>query len=366
MKSRSRLWLGLIGFALGVAWGGVPAVQSAPYSLTGNLRLGFGFPSNFLGAVPHTPWPAPTGRVWATANATVQQTLGPDPVKMTFAPNQLTAPAVQRTLPIFLFNAKVFQASTALSAKWPKAAVTFQKAGRLGPATVTWCPGRPLPTPGLNPGCAGPQAGPLGSGLFRYTKTLNQFGGPGVASIGGNAAIHMVISGVAPCDWATGPCLAGVVPATPPASPAAGATFGFSTNAGVGAAPNLFNVRAIANGLITATSVVGTGAGLSNIATSFGAPWTTGKVTVSITDQTGPINEVFILSGSDARVAGVGTISLVSAAVVTRSITGTSANRGWLNLTVPEPSGLLGFSAALALVALLHGVALRRLPGHGG
>ena len=72
--------------------------------------------------------------------------------------------------------------------------------------------------------------------------------------------------------------------------------------------------------------------------------------------------EVFFLSGTDMRVAGVGNVSLVSGSLSTRALSGPNANRGWLSLTlaVPEPTAALGAVGALAMLGLCHGLVRRR------
>ena len=156
----------------------------------------------------------------------------------------------------------------------------------------------------------------------------------------------------------------------------------FASPAGVVAIGGPFNVKVstvaaipgpasgvfvgVANAAGTITSVLSSGiagSGVSNGAISYGAPWTTGRITVSNLAAS-PV-ETFILSGSDLRtpVSGLGTISLVSGALSIRSLSGPNANRGWLNLeviaAVPAlPPGAL--AAATGLLALTGGYLLHR------
>ncbi len=84
-------------------------------------------------------------------------------------------------------------------------------------------------------------------------------------------------------------------------------------------------------------------------------------LTVSVTANTGPSPEVFFLTGSDNRVDGIGNISLVAGGVSERTLTGPTANRGWLNFrVVPEPTRMLMLAAGLALLALLNRAHRRR------
>ena len=86
----------------------------------------------------------------------------------------------------------------------------------------------------------------------------------------------------------------------------------------------------------------------------------------SVTQNAGPTNEVFVLSGSDGRTAGgAGSISLVSGAFSARSLSGPNANRGWLNFQLTLPSAVpamtgRGMAGAAGLLALAGAFAVRR------
>lgn len=100
----------------------------------------------------------------------------------------------------------------------------------------------------------------------------------------------------------------------------------------------------------------------SALTSSVGFGWTTGAITLS---QPGAAPaQVFFLSGTDMRVSGVGSVSLVSGALGMRSLTGPDTSRGWLRLTLPEPGATLAASAALATLGLAH--AARRHRGRTG
>ncbi len=95
---------------------------------------------------------------------------------------------------------------------------------------------------------------------------------------------------------------------------------------------------------------------MANPAISWGGPWSTGLLIVEQPLASPP--ETFTLSGSDNRVNGVGSLSLVSGSVSTRGVSGPNANRGWLNLelgikkvVVPSISDP-GFAAVFGLIAL--------------
>ena len=99
--------------------------------------------------------------------------------------------------------------------------------------------------------------------------------------------------------------------------------------------------------------------GLTNMAASTGYPWTTGMLTVAA-PAAGGGGEIFMLSGMDSRVNGVGVIQLVSGTLSRRTVTGPNANRAWLQINVPEPGVTLGALGALGMLALCHGLARRR------
>jgi IPTL-CTERM motif len=127
-------------------------------------------------------------------------------------------------------------------------------------------------------------------------------------------------------------------------------------------ANGVFQIRVAANGVITYITPTGLGApGIPNPATSVGGPWTTGMLTVSVTQNAGSTNEVFVLSGSDARVNGLGSISLVSGAISNRTLTAPNANRGWLNITVGQQAPTLGTWGIAALALLLAGAATMKI-----
>jgi uncharacterized protein GlcG (DUF336 family) len=99
--------------------------------------------------------------------------------------------------------------------------------------------------------------------------------------------------------------------------------------------------------------------GLTNMAASTGYPWTTGMLTLRAPLAPGG-GEVFMITGMDSRVGGVGVIQLVSGTLSRRGVTGPNANRAWLRLNLPEPSATLGTLGALGMLALCHGLARRR------
>jgi len=326
--------MALVGLA------GTASAVHKTYALGGNARyqIGGGLP------LPVTLTPAPNGRVLPVPNARVLQTLGPDPVKMTIEPAQLTDPAAPEfAIGVFNNNAALFSVQSNLGFRFPapqNGNVVFQAGGRTGAPTTTVIPGGGIP------------------GSLRYVATGNQFGGPAQAAISGTAKVWAIAVNPPPCNpGAT--CIAAKIVANPASVNAAGAAFGF-TNATtpVNQVPGIYVVGANSAGTIFFRTPTPNGnPGPTNAANSAGGPWTTGMITVSQPGASGPI-EIFTLQGSDGRVNGVGNISLVAGAVSTRTLSGPNGNRGWLNLTITDPGNnpvpavsSWGLAALMVLIA---------------
>jgi hypothetical protein len=369
-----RLSISLVtfGFAAGLCAG---IAQAAPHSLTGNSRaqIGNGLP------IPITGQPVPGGRIFAIPGAIVHQTLGPDPKNMRQDPGQFRAGNLQNTvtpnininLGVFPSNSKVFQVRTQIAISGPGALVpppppskaSLKAGGRTGASAVQFCAGSTVPPAG-NPGCLTAGAGGGINGSVRFTKTANQFGGPGQSNAGGNADVALRVGGTPP-----GVVTAIFAFATPAGTGAAGGPFGFSnmTAGGVpGMASGVGVFSATAAGNISGmTLVAGLGSGIANPATSYGVPWTTGMLTISVTLNVGPPS-IFVMTGMDSRVSGVGAISLVSGSVSARALSGPNANRAWANYVVgpqilPTPAmSTHGLAAAFGLLALAGGYVLHR------
>jgi hypothetical protein len=269
-------------------------------------------------------------------------------------------------------NPNLMMVSTSLTMKFPASAgvgsppapgtVTFAAGGRTGPATLTWCPGWAPTNP---PTCTNPNTKGL-AGMLTYKKTAAQFGGPAQAQLGGAKATIWAVAGTSPppCKHAIfggvgTQCRAIVAYASVAPLVAAGGPFGYqNATTPVQKPMNFYYVSANSNGTIGLKAPVAT-VPFVNSATSYGAPWTTGQLTIQQTAAAGT-PETFTITGSDARVAGIGNISLVSGSVSQRAASGPNANRGWLNLSVslkaaPLPSiSSWGFAS---LAFLLLGIA---------
>ena len=79
----------------------------------------------------------------------------------------------------------------------------------------------------------------------------------------------------------------------------------------------------------------------------------------------GATAEIFIRTGSDGRTTGdgrdlSGQVSLIAGAISDRTLSGPNANRGWLQMYVPEPGTTLGAVGALLTLLALHSVTRRR------
>ena len=364
---------------LGLAFVLVAAVATSAeaqrsYPLTGNSRgqIGDGLP------IPIGFTAAPNGKVNVKSGARVVQTAGPDPKQITF-PNEhvLTFDGPDFNLPVFLLNSAVFQVKTNVSINWPApnggpaglgSGLTFMAGGRTGGSTVTWCPGQAV-SGGGNPACTDPGTGAPGNhaiaGFLKYTKTTNQFGGAIRGNAGGTADVGLklaVPSPPLPCDHAQpagaggSPCRVVFALASPRPVGRIGGPFLTAGATTPGAGPpgpgGVRNAKIAANGEILSVTSPGLGAGAANPATNFGGPYTTGMVTVNQSAALGT-PEVFVLTGSDNRVNGVGTISLVAGGLSDRALSGPNANRAWLNFTVGgDTPGLSSWGVGLVAVML--------------
>jgi hypothetical protein len=319
--------------------------QAQTYSLSGNLRsqIGAGVP------LPITFTAIPDGKVVLPPGATVKQTWGPDPKAMILVdqPGALFGPQTT-TVQIFVTQPNVLQIKTSLIVDGPAAGTAVLSAGgRTGPATFTWCPGQPLPTASFNPACtnvamATAVHGASMNASIRYQATANQFGGVSQLTLAGGASQVLRVGSVPlPCKAIQlgGPdpsCFAAFSLPAVPATSVRGGPIG-AAHIVPAVLPALVHPVGIAGGG-TVTSVAPTPVGTfpGNTVRSYGGPWTTGKVTVRAPAAGGGAS-VFYLQGSDKRVDGVGSISLVAGGVSHRSLAGDDANRSWAHFVVGLP-----------------------------
>lgn len=346
----------VLSIALALVWATAASAQWARYPITGGsvqYQIGDGLPIPILTGAQAIP------------GALIRQPIaGADPRPLQLIPGQFTHPGTPFTLALFNNNSAVFQVRTAIPIDFPVAYANLLPGGRTGAPVVSFCAGSDVTATG-NPGCAGPGAGSGINGLLRYTSTANQFGGPARGFAGGSAdvALNPGVPTV-PCDYAVNPgCQVIFALATPAGTGAQGATFNAKVStSGAAPSPGLFNAVIGAGGAIASVTPTGIAPGLPNPATSYGAPWTTGMLTVQNTAAFGS-PETFVLSGSDNRVSGVGTISLVAGSTSDRGISGPNANRGWLTITIGDVTGTPALSTwgIGALAVVLAGAAVRRL-----
>jgi hypothetical protein len=349
--------VGALSIVLGI-WA-TSAQAQTQYSLSGNARyqIGDGLP------IPIRATPAPDGGVKVGNNAggfldgtAVVSQKGSDPMTITMPKGLAKNPAFPINIDLLSKNPAVFQVNTTVVASFPAATKTFKANGRQGYKTVAWCPGDGPITASGNPACADPATGGTGgnviNGRMIYTKKAlgNQFGGnAGVRFTGAaNVALNIFASNDPETGCGGNPCKVRFALATPVpiASPTSQASFG-QTGMSPGAAPNpgAFTANMTNNGkILTLGNTSPSPAGITNKATSFQGPWTTGMLTVSVTNISPP--ETFVLSGSDNRVNGVGSLSLVAGTIALRAASGGNANRGWLNFELAEISQTPSMSPA--------------------
>jgi hypothetical protein len=252
-------------------------------------------------------------------------------------------PALQPTFPT---NPAVYQVNTSIDYAFPSANAVLAPGGAPGPAVL---------------GAQG--------GFATYSGGAKAFGGAaqfavgaGVGSAGGvvpgqPVTVFINYMGQLPGTMNT---LAIVGAAVGPLGQP-GASVGAATNTtpGVAANPGFGNFSAGPAGTILATNSLVPVTGLTNMVTgSKGFPWTTGMLTLSQPAAVPP--EIFYLSGTDMRVGGVGNISLVSGSLSTRALSGPNANRGWISMTLPEPTVAASAGGAFAMLALCHVIVRRR------
>jgi hypothetical protein len=266
---------------------------------------------------------------------------------------------------VFPTNPAVFQVRTTINYDWPDVAATFAPGG--GPGV----PGTPVVLPGPGLGSitynAGTKsfggaaqfaiiAGPF-SGLPPFPVPVNGTGQPPVASVWINAFKQ------APAN-ATKALLVGASNPLGVAAPGAPGTLVATTM--FGAVPNAVRIFTGVlpilgvNGTIPPAQSMGLApSALTNMVTGTqGFPWTTGFITVTAPGAAPA--EIFFQSGTDMRVAGIGNVSMVSGALGQRKLSGANANRGWVTLTLPEPTMVIGAGAALAMLGLCHTIVRRR------
>ncbi len=390
----NRFMLSVSCTLLGFGW--AVSAHAETYSVTGGggqIQIGGGLPlpiqltnSAVTGTVfPPLLVPVRAGAVVSGTTAMAVQK------KLNVPANVLSKPAVRRVLGQFNQNPNLYAAATNLGWKWPAAPAVFSVGARTGakttsfnttagnvirysnplarkfggPAQFALSPGAPsglmpvpvtlygiaVPGPG-NPPCVHPALTTMNGGPFP---------GPG------NAACVGALGQALPTGLAAPGGAVGAVVSTPGGTPAAVLAGGPIPGVGVGA----FGKGPLhpAGPAGTVSAFVFTPAmtmkGFTNMASSVGYPWTTGKIQVSAPFAAGA-PEFFTITGKDSRtIGGAGTIQMVSGALSQRTRTGPNANRGWVRLilavapSTPALSPVMGAAFAVTMM-LAFGYAVRR------
>jgi hypothetical protein len=366
-KFRIACLLVAIGFA------GAASAQTY-YSITGGggqAQIGDGLPLPIQVNKTGGGQPIGTGTMFPpllipvntkASKALVKQT-GAAPMQMKVPPGVFKrVPTAAKVIGVANNNPKVFQVRTKLSFSGPanvKGTMTFKKDG----------------VRTVNKTFAGAPAG----ANAKYSGSTNRFGGPSQTRIAVLSKIGVWVNpgAMLPCKHpsfggANASCLAPLVPAYPKTLAAAGGamTKAGKVTAGItvttpGGPPAMSPgvvILSIPNttGIIAKSATAKKTGTLTNMATSVGFPWTTGKIVLSQPSALG-VYEKFTITGMDARNSkGVGTISLVSGALSDRKLSGPNSNKSWARYTLPEPGPALGAAAALAVLGLCHGLVRRR------
>jgi hypothetical protein len=283
------------------------------------------------------------------------------------------ADGIPNNIGVFNTNPVVYQVATTLNYSWPNAAATLAPGG----APLGAIPG---PAGGIITYGAGTGGNRFG-GAAQFAISVGPGGGTfGIPTVAGMVPIATVFINVGGATPFLGMQIAYVGASNP---------FGYAAQGAPLAAvamstmfPNVANAFhtinvplggggctmfcATANGKIPLNGTNGDWsvgqpmtpmAFLTNMATATeGFPFATAFVTISAAGAAPP--EVFFAQGNDARVAGVGNLSLVAGALSDRNLSGPNANRAWVRL--PEPTVALGAAAALGVLGLCHSLLRRR------
>jgi hypothetical protein len=292
------------------------------------------------------------------AKALVKQT-GLAPAQLKLAPGALRrVPTTPNLIALANNNPKVFQIRTKISFSEPGSQAgtkTFKKDGWRTKAVSF--------------------AGAPGNAAAFYSGSTNRFGSPAQTRVAALSKVGVWVNAGAmlPCKHplfggANASCVAPKVRAVPVAAAGGAMTMGGKVTAGTTlttpgtpTTPGLVAVS-IPNtkGLIAKSATLVKTGTLTNMATSVGFPWTTGKIVLSQPSAFAAF-EKFTITGKDSRTAmGVGTLSLVSGALSDRTVSGPNSNKSWMRVTLPEPGAVLGAVAALASLGICHEVMRRR------
>jgi hypothetical protein len=414
MMSLKRLVLSIV--TLLAVLGLSATAQAKRYSLTGGgaqLQIGGGLPlpiqvkpltgggMEAYGGTVFPPLLIPVRNGFPHVDQTTAMTVDQ---KIVVPRGSLRKFPAQTILGQFDNNPNLYAVATNLEYSWPNAPAVFSAAARTGATTTTIVvgPGRSIkyshPTTPLGGKFGGPAtfrlAGGVGAGLMPNSPVTIYAIPPPLRPIGNPPCTHTALTtgmggpfppggNVIPfCVAALGQALptgiagpgGGQVAApnfvtTPGGTPVVVGQGGPKPGVGIVKAGTGFIHPAGPKGTISAfVFTPGSMTGFTNMASSFGFPWTRNKINLAATLASGGA-ETWTLTGKDTRTAGgKGTLQLVSGSLSTRTATGDNANRGWVRLEIGDfdLSGVPALSPSLLLTAgglllLSFGYAARRL-----
>jgi hypothetical protein len=291
------------------------------------------------------------GGIDATPGA-MANAIGSGPATVTIPVNGFTDPVATFIIPIP--NTSLVQISTRFSHFGPSQPGVMQPGTKsTRPANFAFCPGA-----AANLACTTPQTGGAQEtkhGIVTYTVGANQFGGTMRMLAGGGGSVSSVI-GTSPTRLQHN--LVGNPVGIPPGAGFA-QTFTIAVEGGVittgavcAVAPC---VSATSGNLIVVPGVqTAVGTDTSNTQTIF--PWTTGMVTVRVTDDLPTTSGTFTGTGSDNRTPlGAGNLTLVSGGLLQQNPNGNSSAESATvtmtfrpqNLPSMTPPGLAALGALL-------------------
>ena len=268
-------------------------------------------------------------------------------------------------IPAYNITTALFSVRFTHAGEFPDGAATF--GANVGiptslPDTLTVCPGVALPLTG-NPACdsaafitstttSGGSVPTSFSGLMRYTKTANRFGGAAGDSRSVNGGVGWANYAGVPASALAG---TGLVPALRLAlvvEAPFGPGVGFEAKTHVQDPREFVFADVTTAGAVnfsTPDTVMGTIPGLA--LPQFNGPWTTGRLTLS---ETGLPAQIHMIEGTDTRTAaGNGIVSMVSGKLIDRGgATSTAIDRGFVTLALPEPGAGLAMTAGFGTLLL--------------
>ena len=357
---------------LSIGW--AATVHAKAYSLTGGgaqFQVGGGLPLPI-----QLTNPAATGTVFPTllipakAGQVILGTTGmASQQKLQIPAGVLSKPAAQLTLGQFGQNPTLYAVATNLNFVWPAANAVMSTGARTGAKTTTLTTALGNNIRYSNP-LASKFGGPAqfaltpGAAAGRYTGAPVTLYAIAVPGAGNPPCVHTALTtGMGgPFPGPGNPaCVAALIQALPTGFAGVGGPLGsvISTPGGTPAAVSAggpipgIGIGAFGpNGTVQffAFTPAGTMAGVTNMATSVAAPFTTGMITLSAPGAAGA-PEIFTITGKDSRTAGgAGTIQLVSGALSQRTTSGPNANRAWVRLVLAAAPDLPTLSPSMTVV----------------